>query len=85
MKIIIYTSLGLSKKEKSSSKKTYKRVVWNKKSVLYTVHDGERKPKEVKSVKLLQEMVAYCKRVYVYETLFLNQVLTDHKVLVHIL
>ena len=53
--------------------------------MLYTVHDGERKPKEVKSAKLLQEMVGYCKRVHVYETLFLNQVLTDHKVLVHIL
>ena len=69
MKIIIYTSLGLSKKEKSSSKKTYKRVVWNKKSVLYTVHDGERKPKEVKSANFYKKW-QHTANVYMYMKLY---------------
>ena len=65
IKIIIYTSYGLSKKEISSSKKTYIGLVLNKKIVFHAAHDDERKPKKVKSAKLLKEMVVYCKRVYV--------------------
>ena len=72
--------LGFIKGRKSSCNKTYIGLVFLTKSVLYTTHDDERIPKKVKSAK-------FCKKwwytanvyTYVYETLFLNQVLTDHR------